>query len=66
VDAVNEVLEIAAAEIEPPPAFGARIRGDFLAGMGKVAERFVIILNVDKVLSEAELSLLGQVEELAS
>lgn len=60
VDAVNEVLEIAPAEIEPPPAFGARIRTDFIAGMGKVQDRFVIILNVDNVLSSEDLTLMGQ------
>jgi purine-binding chemotaxis protein CheW len=60
VDAVNEVLEIAPAEIEPPPAFGARIRTDFIAGMGKVQDRFVIILNVDNVLSSEDLTLIGQ------
>jgi purine-binding chemotaxis protein CheW len=61
VDAVNEVLEIAAGDIEPPPAFGTRIRTDFIAGMGKVQERFVIILNVDNVLSTEDLTLIGQV-----
>jgi len=51
VDAVNEVLDIAAADIEPPPAFGARIRTDFIQGMGKVRGKFVILLNADQVLS---------------
>jgi purine-binding chemotaxis protein CheW len=51
VDAVNEVLEIPAGEIEPPPSFGARIRGDFIAGIGKVRGKFVIVLDVDRVLS---------------
>lgn len=51
VDAVNEVLEIPAAEIEPPPAFGARIRSDFIQGMGKVRDKFVILLDADQVLS---------------
>jgi purine-binding chemotaxis protein CheW len=51
VDAVNEVLDIAPADIEPPPAFGARIRTDFIQGMGKVRGKFVILLNVDHVLS---------------
>lgn len=60
VDAVNEVLEIAAGEIEPPPAFGARIRTDFIAGMGKVDGRFIILLAVDKVLSVDDLSQLGE------
>jgi len=51
VDAVNEVLDIAAADIEPAPAFGARIRTDFIQGMGKVRGKFVILLNVNHVLS---------------
>ena len=60
VDSVSEVLEIPRSEIEPPPAFGAKIRVDFIHGMGKVAGKFVIILNADKVLSVDELSMLGQ------
>jgi len=60
VDSVSEVLEIPKSEIEPPPAFGAKIRVDFIHGMGKVAGKFVIILNADKVLSVDELSMLGQ------
>lgn len=51
VDAVNEVVEIPASEIEPPPSFGTRIPENFIEGMGKVAGKFVIVLNVDRVLS---------------
>jgi purine-binding chemotaxis protein CheW len=58
VDAVNEVLEIPGAEIEPPPSFGASIRADFIQGMGKVRGKFVIILNVERVLSLEEMELL--------
>lgn len=60
VDAVNAVLEIPLGEIEPPPAFGARIRTDFIAGMGKVDGRFVILLEVDKVLSVDEIDALAR------
>ncbi len=63
VDAVNEVLEIASADIEPPPSFGTKIRTDFIAGMGKVQERFVILLNVNEVLSAEDLAVLGQAAE---
>lgn len=59
VDAVSEVLDIPAGEIEPPPTFGARIRADFILGMGKVAGKFVIILNIDRVLSVDEIALLA-------
>ena len=58
VDAVSEVLDIPGSEIEPPPSFGARIRADFIFGMGKVAGKFVIILNINKVLSVEEIALL--------
>lgn len=54
VDAVSEVLEIAAADITPAPAFGAGIRREFIHGMGKVGERFVILLNADAALSTQE------------
>lgn len=59
VDAVCEVLEIPGAQIEPPPSFGANIRTDFISGMGKVNEQFVIILSVNHVLSLDELAALG-------
>ena len=59
VDSVSEVLEIPAAEIEPAPSFGARIRADFISGMGKVNGKFVIILNADRVLSVDEMAMLS-------
>lgn len=59
VDAVNAVLDIADEDIEPPPAFGAKLRAEFISGMGKLGEKFVIVLDVDKVLSVDELSLLA-------
>ena len=62
VDAVSAVLEIAGSEIEPPPSFGAKIRVDFISGMAKVNGRFVIVLNIDKVLSVDEMMMLSRVE----
>jgi purine-binding chemotaxis protein CheW len=56
VDAVNAVLEIADTDIEPAPAFGARVRSDFIAGMGKVNGKFVILLAIENVLSTLEIS----------
>lgn len=66
VDAVHEVLEIHAQDIEPPPAFGAKIRTDFIQGMGKVNEKFVILLNVDRVLSVEEMAMLTGLENNTS
>lgn len=61
VDAVQAVLEISSTEIEPPPNFGAKIRGDFIEGIGKVNSKFVILLNVDNVLSSGEICKLGEI-----
>lgn len=62
VDAVNEVLEIPPADIEPAPSFGTRLRTEFISGMGKVAGKFVIILDTDYVLSGAEIASFGASE----
>ncbi|MFZ3119104.1 MAG: chemotaxis protein CheW [Variovorax sp.] len=51
VDAVNEVLELPASDIEPPPSFGSAIRSDFVCGMAKVRGKFVIVLDVANVLA---------------
>lgn len=59
VDAVSEVLDIPAGDIEPAPSFGARIRTDFISGMGKVAGKFVILLAVGRVLSVDEMAMLS-------
>ncbi|MDE2276295.1 MAG: chemotaxis protein CheW [Burkholderiales bacterium] len=58
VDAVSEVIEITAANIEPPPNFGTAVRRDFIRGMGKVASRFVIILEPDRAFDVGEMAAL--------
>jgi len=63
VDAVSAVVEIPETDIEPPPQFGAKLRADFINGMGKLGEKFVILLDVDRVLSVAELATLNGVVE---
>ena len=66
VDAVNEVLDISATDIEPPPAFGARIRSDFIQGMGKVRDKFVILLDATRALSlEHPVDAVSEVAEAA-
>jgi purine-binding chemotaxis protein CheW len=56
VDGVNSILQIPADLIEQAPAFGAKIRSDFIQGMGCVDDRFVIILDLATVLAIEELS----------
>jgi len=58
VDAVSEVIDIAPDQIEPPPNFGTAVRRDFIRGMGKVAQRFVIILEPNKAFDVDEMAAL--------
>lgn len=53
-DAVREVIELGADDVEPPPAFGTQVRVDFLLGMGKAGKRFVLLLDLDRVISADE------------
>jgi purine-binding chemotaxis protein CheW len=66
VDAVQAVLEIPDADVEPAPSFGTNLRADFISGMGKVGERLAIVLEVSKVLSLDELSSLGGIDPSAA
>ncbi len=62
VDAVNEVMDIQPEDIAAPPAFGTRIRADFIDGMAKVKDTLLILLDVNHVLSVDEISLVEQVQ----
>jgi purine-binding chemotaxis protein CheW len=59
VDQVREVLEIDPESIEPVPAFGSDLQGEFLAGIAKLAGCFVILLDVAQVLSIEDLARLA-------
>jgi purine-binding chemotaxis protein CheW len=52
VDEVLEVLDIDDDQIEPPPSFGSKVNTDFLLGMGKIKEKVISLLYIDKVISE--------------
>ena len=54
-DAVDQVIDIPPENIEPPPRVGTRISADFIQGIGKVDEKFIIILNLDQVFAADEL-----------
>jgi purine-binding chemotaxis protein CheW len=60
VDAVNEVQDIAANQIEPAPSFGAKLRTDFIAGMCRHGNRFVIMLDIRRVLSTEDIETIGR------
>jgi len=57
VDSVQEVFELEPASIEAAPRIGTKLRTDFILGMGKREEQFVIILDIDKVFSSEELDM---------
>ena len=56
VDIVNEVIELACSDIAAAPTFGAKIRTEFIQGMGKIDDKLMILLDVNHVLSITELS----------
>ncbi len=56
VDSVKEVLDLEPDQIEPPPRIGTKLRTEFIRGMGKHNEEFIIILDIDKVFSAEEIS----------
>ena len=55
-DSVQEVLDLEPQQIEPAPKIGTKLRTEFIRGMGKRDEQFIIILDIDKVFSGEELS----------
>jgi purine-binding chemotaxis protein CheW len=60
VDSVQEVLEIDDINIQPPPSIGTRYKSEFIDGVVKVDEDFVMILNMDLIFSTDELSVLKE------
>lgn len=63
VDAVSEVVDIPAEQIEPPPSFGTAVRRDFIQGMGKLARRFVIILDPDRAFDVDDMARLCEANQ---
>ena len=54
-DSVQEVIELEPDQIEPAPKIGTHLRTEFIKGMGKQGNDFIIILDIDKVFSGEEL-----------
>jgi purine-binding chemotaxis protein CheW len=59
-DAVNQVMELRPDDIEPPPSFGTRVRVDYLGGVARAGKGFVLLLDIDRVLSADEVLALGE------
>ncbi len=54
-DSVSQVIDLRPEQVQPPPAFGTRVHVDFLQGMGQMDRKFVLILDIDRVLTADEL-----------
>jgi purine-binding chemotaxis protein CheW len=65
-DSVQEVLDLDAASIAPPPKIGTKLKTEFIKGMGRQNDRFIIILDIDRVFSSDELALVKQEEGSAA
>ncbi len=63
VDSAHEVMNLDSNQIEPPPRMSVFIDNDFISGMGKLDNGFIIILNIDRILSDKELSALASASE---
>ncbi|MBF0519727.1 MAG: chemotaxis protein CheW [Nitrospirae bacterium] len=57
VDSVKEVMELEKSAIEPPPKIGTQLSNEYIEGMGKQDEEFIIILDIDKIFSADELTM---------
>lgn len=62
VDGVNAVLEIGSDNVEPPPSFGTQANAEFIEGMARVDGRFVILLDIARVLSIDEMAAVAAVD----
>lgn len=65
VDSVSEVFEIEESQIHPSPSIGAKYRADFIQGMIKEKDQFMMLLNIDKVFSSIDLESFKEVEEIS-
>jgi purine-binding chemotaxis protein CheW len=62
-DSVQEVMDMNESQIEPPPRIGTKLNTDFIKGMGNLGEKFVIILDINKVFSADDLDFARNVGE---
>ena len=63
VDSVNEVISLTENDIEESPDFGDDVRADFISGMGRIEDKFIIMLNVSSMLNLKELEYINQAAE---
>ncbi len=62
VDTVSEVMDIPSEFIETPPRFGKSLEGSYLTGLGKMRDKVILLLEIDRVLGDAEAELFGDLQ----
>ncbi len=60
VDSVLEVIEIDNDHIQPPPSIGSKYKSEFIDGMAKIGDDFIMLLNMDLIFSTSELTLIKE------
>ena len=63
VDEVAEVVDLKSEQIEPAPSFGTAVNTDFILGMGKVAQKVVMLLDIDRILAADQMTLIEQAQQ---
>jgi purine-binding chemotaxis protein CheW len=61
VDAVSEVLRIPASITEAPPEIVGSVNSDFIKAVGKLEDRLIILLNLEKIINDTEKAMLANV-----
>lgn len=65
-DSVREVMELDPGQIEPAPKVGSRVKTDFISGMGKLGNEFIMILDIDRMLPDEATSSLAEMGGMAT
>ena len=63
VDSVQAVMELEDSEIQPPPSIGSKYKSEFIYGMVKVGEKFIMLLDMEKVLSAEDIIMVKEKTE---
>ncbi|OGQ54938.1 MAG: chemotaxis protein CheW [Deltaproteobacteria bacterium RIFCSPLOWO2_02_FULL_53_8] len=65
-DSVQEVVDLDPSQIEPAPRIGTRLKTEFIKGMGKRDDHFIIILDIDRIFSTDELTLVADLKDMSA
>jgi len=61
VDSVSDVITLSADQVKPAPEMGTALNTDYLIGLGTVDQRMLILVDIDKLMSSAEMGLIDAV-----